>query len=118
MMRLSTLALALFLISAPASLLPASAGAATRSAGSEFGYGVLSVAVDLFYGPAKVIYAIGGTIVAGPAWLLSGRNRSVFRAISQPALRGDYVLTPEHLRGERTWRFMGRDPELGPYPSY
>jgi hypothetical protein len=40
----------------------------------------------------------------------------VFRAISQPALRGDYVLTPEQLRGEQTWRFMGRDPELGPYP--
>jgi hypothetical protein len=76
MMRFSTLLLAVFLVAAPVSLWPETAGATTRSAGSEF----------------------------------------VFRAISQPALRGDYVLAPEQLRGEQTWRFMGRDPELGPYP--
>ena len=116
MMRFSTLVLAVFLVAAPVSLWPETAGATTRSAGSEFGFGVLAVATNLFYGPVKVLYALGGTLVAGPAWLFSGRNRSVFRAISQPALRGDYVLAPEQLRGEQTWRFMGRDPELGPYP--
>jgi hypothetical protein len=114
-MRLATLLLAAALTAAPIALTPGPAYAGTRGAASEFGWGFLAAASNFLYGPIKVVYALGGTIVACPAWLFSGRDRSVFRAVSQPALRGDYVLTPEHLRGERTWRFMGRDPELGPY---
>ncbi len=111
-----TIVLALVLALTPALVLSQSASAAqSRRAASELGWGVLTIGTDIFYMPAKVIYALGGTAVGSVAWVLSGRNRSVFRAITQPALRGDYVLTPENLRGERTWRFMGRDPELGPY---
>ena len=27
-----------------------------------------------------------------------------------PAVRGDYFVTPDHLRGERSLEFIGRDP--------
>ena len=91
------------------------ARAETHSAAGEFGYGLAAILCDILYAPGKVIYAAGGTIIAAPAWLIAGQDRRVFRAISQPALRGDYLITPERLRGERTLHFMGRDPELGPY---
>jgi hypothetical protein len=114
-MRLVTIVLVVGLVAGPISLWPAQAEAQTHSAAGEFGYGVLAVACDIVYAPVKIIYALGGTLIAGPAWLVSGQDRRVFRAIIQPAVRGDYLVTPEHLRGEQALHFMGRDPELGPY---
>ena len=32
-------------------------------------------------------------------------------AVITPAVRGDYVVTPAHLRGERELEFIGRDPD-------
>jgi len=29
------------------------------------------------------------------------------------SVRGDYVVTPSHLRGDRPLEFFGRDPEFG-----
>ncbi|MFQ5699794.1 MAG: hypothetical protein ACE5IL_16135 [Myxococcota bacterium] len=77
---------------------------------------IAAVGVNFVYGPAKLLYALGGSIVAPLAYLSSGQDRSVFRKVIQPAVRGDYALTAAHLRGERPWHFFGRDPERGPFP--
>lgn len=90
--------------------------AETRHAATEFGLGVASVVCTLGYGLAKTIYAVGGTVTGGLAWALTGGRSDVARAVIQPAVRGDYVITPQHLTGRRSLVFAGRDPELASYP--
>jgi hypothetical protein len=77
---------------------------------SEAGIGVAAGLVSLVYTPAKVLYALGGGVAAGMAYLASAGDQSVTEPILTPSLRGDYVVTPEHLRGERSLEFFGRHP--------
>jgi len=70
---------------------------------------------SLLYAPAKLVYAGTGALVGGLGWVFSGGDRSVASGIVLPAVRGDYVIAPEHLRGERRLRFVGRaDPAARP----
>jgi hypothetical protein len=92
-------------------LVPATASAQQRSAAETGGLGAAAALCSLPYGPTKVVYALGGTIVAGFAWALSGGDNDVMRAVLNPAVRGDYVVTPAHLRGQETLEFIGREPE-------
>ncbi len=93
---------------------PANARAEEPSAASEAGMGALAALSTLVYGPVKVVYAVGGLIIGGFAWALSGGDRDVMNAVFTPAVRGDYVVTPAHLRGERPLEFFGRDPAYRP----
>jgi len=70
--------------------------------------GVGAVLCTLVYSPLKIGYASSGLVVGSLAWLWSFGNRRVTRPIFTAALRGDYVITPAHLRGERRLRFTGR----------
>ncbi len=105
-----------------ASLLAATpAGAQTETQGEtsadtggregEAGLGVAAGLITLLYAPAKVLYAAGGGLVAGLAYVVSAGDQQVTEPILTPALRGDYVVTPAHLRGERPLEFIGREPE-------
>jgi hypothetical protein len=91
--------------------LPACADDASSSVDSEAGIGVAAVLVSLVYTPAKLLYAVGGGAVAGMAYLASAGDQDVTEPILTPSLRGDYVVTPEHLRGEKPLEFFGRAPE-------
>lgn len=77
----------------------------------EAGMGAASAAASLIYGPAKLIYAGGGGLVAGMAYVVSGGDKQVAKPILDASMRGTYVLTPEHLSGDRPIEFVGRDPE-------
>jgi hypothetical protein len=63
----------------------------------------------LLYGPAKVCYAVVGSVVSGLAWAFTAGNSEVAWPIFVNAAYGDYVVTPDHLRGERPLEFVGRD---------
>jgi hypothetical protein len=76
----------------------------------EAGLGIAAGLASLVYAPAKVIYAAGGGLVAGLAYVLSAGDQDVAEPILTPALRGDYVVTPSHLRGEKPLEFIGREP--------
>ncbi len=89
---------------------------AERSAGGAFGLGVGSLLLTIPYGFCKTVYAVGGLVVGGLGWTLTGGRTDVARAIWQPALRGDYVVSPEVLTGEKPLTFVGRDPRSEPYP--
>lgn len=82
------------------------------SAGSEAGFGILAGLCSLVYAPVKVVYAVGGALVGGFAWVFSAGDNDVARAVVTPAVRGDYVVTPSILRGEDQLEFIGKDPEL------
>ncbi len=77
---------------------------------SEGGWGALAATVSLLYGPVKVCYAGMGLMIGGLAWGLTGGDRDVMDPIITASVRGDYVITPGHLRGERNIEFLGRDP--------
>lgn len=77
---------------------------------SEAGTGALAALSTLVYGPAKVAYAGLGLVIGGIAWGLSGGDGEVLQAVVTPSVRGDYVVTPSHLRGERPLEFFGREP--------
>lgn len=83
-----------------------------RNTASTFGLGVGSVVCSLFYGPAKVIYAALGTVVGGTAWVLTGGRSDVAREIIEPAVRGDYIVTPKHLTMEEPLAFTGSERPL------
>lgn len=78
---------------------------------TEAGTGVASAVASLIYGPVKIVYSLLGTVVGGVAWGLSGGDTEVLSAVITPAIRGDYVITPSHIRGERSIEFFGRQPE-------
>jgi len=87
------------------------AARADDSIESEAGLGAAAALCTLLYGPVKVVYALSGLIFGGMAWGLSGGDSDVLRAVVTPAVRGDYVITPALLRGERPLEFFGKDPE-------
>ena len=94
---------------------PADASAREQGALSAFVFGTACAALNLAYGPVKVAWAVVGTATGAAAWTLTGGNGRVARAIIQPAVRGDYMIVPAHLRSEEPLEFYGRDPERSPY---
>jgi hypothetical protein len=91
-------------------LAPGVAIADEDSISNEAGIGALSALSSLIYGPVKIVYAATGLVVGGIAWGLSGGDSDVLTAVVTPAVRGDYVVTPAHVRFERSLEFFGQDP--------
>jgi hypothetical protein len=77
----------------------------------EGGMGALSALSSLIYSPVKLVYALTGLVFGGIAWGLSAGDSDVMHAVVTPSVRGDYVVTPEHLRRQRPLEFFGTDPE-------
>ena len=89
--------------------------AAEPAAGEEAGYGFGSVIANLFYMPAKITYAGLGLITGGLGYVLSAGRADVANNIIYPSIRGNYVVTPSHLKGTEPLYFVGAPPpETGP----
>ena len=73
--------------------------------------GATTVLANVVYMPAKVIYAAGGRLVAGFAYLFSAGDKEVAKPILDAAIGGDYVVQPEHLAGDRKLVFFGQSEE-------
>ena len=63
------------------------------------------------YGAVKTAYAIGGGIVGGLAWVVTGGNVEVAKSVWIPSMTGDYVVQPQHLTGGKTLYFVGRSSD-------
>ena len=59
-----------------------------RNLPGEAGLGVASVAASLLYAPAKLVFAGGGGVVAGAAYLYTGGDGDTARKILESAMRG------------------------------
>jgi hypothetical protein len=107
------LAVTLLCVTVAAVPLPAFADEAPeRNIFMHYGLGVGAVLCTLVYGPVKVVYATLGSLTGGFAWLLTGGRTDVPREIIQPAIRGDYVVTPEHLTFNQPLLFVGKEHAL------
>ena len=92
-------------------LAPATAFADSGGMSKNAGIGVGSAFASLIYVPVKLCYAVGGLVVGGLAWAFSGGDSNVAMVVLTPSVLGDYVVTPDHLTGETSLEFFGRDPE-------
>ena len=77
---------------------------------SDAGMGVATVAATMVYTPAKLIYATVGGITGGFTYVLTGGNYETAAKVWNPALGGNYLLNPNHLRGQETIYFSGPTP--------
>ena len=72
----------------------------------------------LLYLPLKLAFAISGGIVGGLAYAFSGGNEQAAKSIWTTSLYGTYILTPDHLQGNRPIRFLGvADSNEAPAPA-
>jgi hypothetical protein len=78
-------------------------GGSASSAGMQAAAGVST----LLYLPLKLAFAIGGGVVGGLAYAFSGGNEQAAKSIWTTSLYGTYILTPDHLQGNRPIRFLG-----------
>ena len=85
--------------------------APTKEVGTELGWGFGSVLANIFYMPTKVTYAGLGLLTGGLGYLLTAGRGDVANEIIYPAVKGTYVVTPSHLKGEQPVVFIGASPE-------
>jgi hypothetical protein len=78
---------------------------------SQFGMGAASFFLTIPYGLVKVVYASLGGIVGGFTYALTAGNERAANAVWHTSLRGTYVITPDHLRGDKAVRFFGVPPD-------
>jgi hypothetical protein len=74
---------------------------------SSAGMGAAAGVSTLLYLPLKAAFAIGGGIVGGLAYAFSGGNENAAKSIWATSMYGTYIITPDHLRGDRPIRFLG-----------
>lgn len=79
----------------------------SSSSPTEAGLQAACWVLSMPYGAAKIAYAIGGGIVGGLAWAMTGGNLEVAKSVWIPSMTGDYILQPQHLIGEKHLYFVG-----------
>ena len=66
-----------------------------------------SALATIVYFPLKLAFAIGGGVVGGLAYGFSGGSEQTAKNIWIPSMYGTYIITPEHLKGDKPIRFLG-----------
>jgi hypothetical protein len=87
---------------------PASAELEDPSLLAEGGLGATSALISLVYGPFKLAYAASGIALGSGSFLWTWGDRDSAMAIVNTAVGGDYVITPEHLRGSDEIHLTGQ----------
>ncbi|HYM37584.1 MAG TPA: hypothetical protein VES96_04210 [Nitrospiraceae bacterium] len=76
----------------------------------QYGLGVASVFTSLPYSIGKFVFATMGGIFGGFTYLFSAGNEKAAKAVWDTSMRGTYVISPRHLKGEEPVRFFGVPP--------
>jgi len=85
--------------------------AGNENPASDIGLGVASFLCSVPYGAAKVALAIVGGVTGSLTYVFSGFDKKAADAVWYTTIEGDYVVTPDHLRGKRDLRFTGVPPD-------
>lgn len=76
-----------------------------RSRTNDLATGAASFILTPVYGAFKLSFA--GAIVGGLTWVFTGGDESSAQQVWDASLKGTYIMTPEHLEGEKPIRFVG-----------
>ena len=82
----------------------------TENTGTQYGLGVASFFVSIPYGAVKFVYATFGGIIGGFTYALTAGNEKAAKSVWDTSMRGTYVISPRHLKGEEPVRFFGIPP--------
>ncbi len=66
-----------------------------------------SVGASAFYFPAKLLFAAGGALTSGVAYLVTLGDSSPSQSIWTASVDGDYVVTPRMIEGLDDVDFVG-----------
>ncbi|GIW42153.1 MAG: hypothetical protein KatS3mg076_2730 [Candidatus Binatia bacterium] len=72
-----------------------------------------TVLVNVPYVPAKAVFAAGGALLSGLAYVASFGDRALADRIWTRAVGGSYVVTPRMLEGREPVRFLGGEVSSG-----
>ena len=78
-------------------------GGTASSAGMQAAAGLLTIP----YFPCKLAFAIAGGIVGGLTYAFTGGNDQAAKTVWTTSMYGTYIITPDHLQGNRPIRFLG-----------
>ena len=87
--------------------LPAASSDTEGGSASSASMGAAAGLSTLLYLPLKAAFAIGGGVVGGLAYAFSGGNENAAKSIWTTSMYGTYIITPDHLRGDKPIRFLG-----------
>src|ERR1700680_2939651 len=71
------------------------------------GVGAGTVASNILYVPAKLVYGILGGITGGGSSVVGRGKKTKANTIWRSSLGGDYVLTPDMITGQQPVHFSG-----------
>ncbi len=91
-----------------------SGGDQNETSGSGAGLSVASWLLTVPYGAAKCAFALLGGVVGGFTYGLTGGDLDTAKKVWTTSMYGTYIITPEHLRGDKPVRFFGHASENGP----
>ena len=66
-----------------------------------------SVGASALYFPAKLLFAAGGAVTSGVAYLVTLGDSSPSQSIWTASVEGDYVVTPRMIEGHDDVDFVG-----------
>ena len=83
----------------------------------DFGLGMAAIGSNIFYVPAKMLYAAGGCIVGTLGYALTAGNLDAAQNIWGPSVGGTWILTPEMMAGKQPILFTGESYEPQDQPA-
>jgi hypothetical protein len=84
-----------------------SASASEGGNASSAGMQVLAGLTTILYLPVKGAFAIAGGIVGGLTYVFTGFDDTSAKKVWTTSMYGTYLVTPEHLQGDKAIRFLG-----------
>jgi len=76
-----------------------------HSTGAEFGMGVASSVLNLFYTPVRLTVGIVGAGLGGVEGWLTGGDLRTARSMWRPTVEGNYFVRPDHLDRTEHYQF-------------
>lgn len=112
--RLAPLLLVSALLTAPGAA--RAAESEDSSPVTKFFFGLSAAVCTLVYTPLKIGYALSSIPMSGLVYMWSVGNTEMSERVMRSGTQGNWVITPEHLRGQRSLDFVGKANE-GPDPD-
>jgi hypothetical protein len=81
-----------------------------HSAGSEWGMGVASTVLSIFYTPVRLAVGVVGAGLGGVEGWLTGGDLRTARSMWRPTVEGDYFIRPDHLDRTEHYEFSNVRP--------
>ncbi len=82
----------------------------SQSSASGAGLQAASWLATVIYGPFKIAFAVVGGVTSGFTYVFSGGDTDAMMAVWGTSVYGTYVITPDHLTGDKAVRFLGVPP--------